>query len=271
MLKGIGKLKIIERNKLWLTSGLPLTQSLSYYPSLVVCYILMILIGRKRILYLGSNFYFDNKVAPLTLQRYPYEISRKIRQNITNDIESVLDIGGNIGQFSFTAKKMMNPKSIDIFEPNHNVFKLLEKNVKSLKGVNIFKYGIGKASDTLMHFEPGRSGLGSIIEENAGELSNLEQVDIEIIKNPAKLTKRSFYDLIKIDVEGYEYEVIKNISGITCRYIFIELSGQSRAKTHSHSDLLKIIENKFGKFNILHTTETYSNDVALEMLLEIVV
>lgn len=268
-IRKLRKLKLVERNRLWLTSDLPFSLKLSYYPHIALSYLSFGISRSKKINYLGRLFHYDNLAAPLTLQGYPYEITNKIARNVEGSIETILDIGGNIGQFSYTAHKLLDPKTIDIFEPNPKVYPMLRQNIKRLKGVRAYNYGIGKTSDSKMFFEVGRSGVGSLIKENAGNQEMVQEVDIKLVQDPSLITKRSSYDLLKIDVEGYEYEVVKNITGITCRYVFIELSGQDRAQTHTHSDLLKLIENKFGKFNIVHTTETSAGSAAFEVFLEI--
>ncbi len=60
---------------------------------------------------------------------------------------TVLDIGGNLGQFSVTMKHVLGPDAqIDIFEPNGKVFPLLEDNIANLENVRAFNYGLGEAS-----------------------------------------------------------------------------------------------------------------------------
>lgn len=262
------KLKPIERNKLLWLSGLPLRSKLAFYPRTTISYLNYIGLKKKHVTYLGERFYFDNIATPLCLMTYPHEVRQQVAGNIDKDIKTVLDIGGNIGQFSLTALKLLNPKSIDTIEPNPEIFKILEKNLSKHKNVKLYNVGIGPAGQKDLFFEEGRSGLGSIMKDNAGKRDKIHGVTVKLVSDISKLTGKKKYDLVKIDVEGYEFGLLDSIKKIDCKYLFIEFSSGKRKTMGQHSESLSKIREKFGDFKILHVTESSATSPSFEMLLQ---
>lgn len=261
----IKNLKIKERNNEWLSaSGVSLSMKFTYYAEIAKS----ITFDRKKIKYLGDYFFYDNPATPLNLQNYPYEISKKILANIDKRPKTILDIGGNIGQFSVTIDHILEHKArIDTFEPNPYAFEYLKKNVQNKGGINLFHYGLGENKETaILYFEPTRSGIGSFIKDNAG--TNLQQRKVKITNNVKKLTQRKHYNLVKIDVEGYEKHVLSALKNITFDYMFIELSGQMRTKDYSHSSLFAQIQEEFGVFDIVYSNGVRNKEATFDVLLK---
>ncbi len=257
----IKNLMPIERNREWLTGGIRLRHKLTYYPSIAFT-ILGVLFGRSRtISYLGTDFVFDNIATPLNLQNYPYEINKKILANMHIHPKTVLDIGGNLGQFSVTMNYALDGKAkIDVFEPNGEVFPLLRQNIAGLPNVKAYEYAIGPADKKAkMYYEPGRSATGSLLKSNASEnLSRIEGVDVRMTDSIQPLTNRKKYDLVKIDVEGFEKTVVKTLDDIYFDYLFMEMS-VDRERDYQHSEMLDILRKKFGDFDI-----TYASPISVK-------
>ncbi len=266
----VNNLMLFERNREWLISNIKLKYKVSYYFQIVKSYLGVIMFKNYSIKYLGKNFTYDNPATPLNLQNYPYEITNKILANMNKRPKTALDIGGNIGQFSITLKHMLGEKAkIDIFEPNKVIFPLLLQNIKGLKNIKAYNYAIGERNAKVkMYVETGRSGTASFIEENASDNKDLlNTIDIDMINSIPSYTRRKHYDIVKIDVEGYEYNVIKTLKNITMNYLFIEVSS-GRSKNYLHSELFAMIAKKFGAYDIVYssTVSKYSNtyDILLE-------
>jgi FkbM family methyltransferase len=246
----VTNLQLVERNKEWLSStGVSSKDKISYYGHMA----LSLITFRKKIRYLGSTFYYDNSATPLNLQNYPYEITTKILANMHKKPKTVLDIGGNLGQFSLTNSHNLKDKvTIDTFEPNSFVYEFLKKNTENKNNIYIYNYGLGDTDKKqVLYFNPTRTGIGSILKQNAGENAVMEQ-DVDITSCPKKLTKRKLYDLVKIDVEGYEAHAIKGLAGVSCEYLFVEFSGQTRRKDYMHSDMMTLLQKQWGQFDIYY-------------------
>jgi FkbM family methyltransferase len=263
----VRNLKLIERNReWWAAGGVTTREKVSYYGSIARVYAKR----EKVIRYLGRDLHFDNPATPLVLQNYPYEITRKVLANMDLVPRTMLDVGANIGQFSLTMYRALDGAiTIDAFEPNPSVYRLLAQNVQGIGDIKLYQYGIGdKDGEAQIHFEPMRSGIGSIIKENAGDPTATEV--IQISGDPASLTGRKEYDLVKVDVEGYELPAITGLSGIRPRYLFLEVSGLGRAKDYSHSRLFAQISEQWGEFDICYTVHYRRADPTFDILLKFV-
>lgn len=223
---------------------------------------------RKSVTYLGKRFEFDNPATPLNLQSYPYEVGQWILGNMDKKPTTVLDIGANIGQFGCTIASILPEAKIDSFEPNPDVFDILKTNAAYYPNLKPHKYGLSPASVEEMYYEPTRSAVGSMFEENAGTLGKLKKVTIATVDDPSKKTKRKKYDLVKIDVEGYEYSVLDCLKNISTKYLYIELSSEARKKDYSHAAMFQKIEKIFGPFDICYASGHGRLDPTLDILLK---
>ncbi len=219
---------------------------------------------KKKIQYLGEEVHYDNWTAPLALQAYPEEIVNRVLSNIDQKVLYVLDIGANIGQFSLTFNHFSKKSEIYCFEPNPEAFDLLERNTKGTNGIKLFNCGIGEKGTLKLHYLPGRSCTGSLIEKNARTTNvkvkgSMESREVKIIDDVAAMVGRKEFTLIKIDVEGYEFEVLKNLKGVQTKYLFAEVSG-GREKNFSHSKFYALAKEVFGDFDILYQS-TYKKDL----------
>lgn len=226
----------------------------------------LILLRQRKVKYFGNNFIHESLVGPVLT--YPYEVSANIlRQVLETRIQYVLDIGGNVGQFSITMVNMTKVKQIDVLEPNPEIYSLLEQNTKYYPQINLFNVGVGKKGSRTFYFKEHKSSTGSIVKSNANDdQSSLKKIKINLTDNLAGMTKRSKYDLIKIDVEGSEYEVIENLKGVETKYLYMEISA-NREKSFLSSDIFVLIEKRLGKFNILWQEETNNKSVCYNTLL----
>lgn len=251
--------RIIQRNNEWVFSKhVNLNHKFKFYISLP-----SLLFFNKKVNYLGNSFFYDNPILPFSLMAYPKEIKETIVDLIdSNKIKTVLDIGGNLGQFSITINYFLKSVKIDILEPNKQAFDLLEKNIAKYSNLKAFNVGIGKEGKTKMYFTPGKSAIGSLNKANA--VNNIKdkivETEISLVEDVSKYTKTKKYDLVKIDVEGYEYDLLKNIILDTPKYLYIELSGPAREHDYSIPNIYDLIEKKFGEFEIV-----YSDQVSKEV------
>ena len=122
----------------------------------------------------------------------------------------VFDCGANIGLFSLRAALGRDNKVL-AFEPNPSVFSRLLKNVKdnNLHNIKPIQTAIGSscgtASFTWTETTPtGRIETGSSVDHK------YKTVDVDIVTLDHVVEKHSiqFIDILKLDVEGHEYEAL---------------------------------------------------------------
>jgi len=262
-------LKLFERNREWFAAPTSLTSKLAYYPAIAASYIRLGIRHSKSIKYLGSVFHYDNPATPLNLQNYPYEVGHKLLKHMAIQPGYVLDIGANLGQFSTTLTHLCPEAKIDAFEPNPHVYCILKQNANDR--MRCFNYALGPTrADLEFFYEPNRSGIGSFFKENAGSEDKIEKIMVHVLNNPAEATKRQEYDLVKIDVEGFELEVLGALEGIQTKYLYIEVSGSGRRRNYSDSGINDAIRRTFGNFDIIYSSGVAAGKSTYELLLRII-
>ena len=129
-----------------------------------------------------------------------------------NDI--VVDVGANIGIFVNRAL-YRGAKEVIAFEPSKYAFTCLLENTK-YENVNLFKVGIGDYENIGILKTPGnifRMGEASLLSTEKFTNNFFEEtIKIETLDSYFKIGILINVDFLKIDCEGFEYNVIKGIS-----------------------------------------------------------
>lgn len=250
-------LHLVHRNRKWWQSDLPAGTKISYYSRVVESAIRLLVSGRKEVRYLGRRFRFDNPATLLNLQVYPYEVSRMILRHISDppSVRTILDIGGNIGQFAATAGYFLPQAEIDVLEPNPHALTYLRSNLEGAANTRIHPYALSSQPSANLYFEPNRTCTGSFFADNVGMIWKSTKIPIETRDDVVAITGRRHYDLVKVDVESAEFEAIKCLRGITVTYMFVELSTANRTQPYLHSQMFELLQDLFGDYDILAQDE----------------
>lgn len=162
------------------------------------------------------------------------------------------DIGANIGAYSVLATGVKKSKVVAI-EPIPGTFKWLEKNIRlndigdKVKPLNI---GISGKPGSL-NFTTLYDSINHVIPGNVPVEENILKVQVDTIDNI--VAKEGCPVLVKIDVEGYETEVIAGMKDTlkmpTLRAIIMELNGSGTRYGFDESAIHEILlENNFRPF-----------------------
>jgi len=142
----------------------------------------------------------------------------------------ILDCGANIGLSVIYFKQLYPKARIIAFEPDAQNYELLKHNVSAfnLPGVELRNEAVWIQNKELSFSNEGT--MSSKIIENG-------EYKIRGIRLKEQLTEP--VDLLKIDIEGAEYEVIKDIQSQLplVKNLFIEYHG----KFHQNRELLEIL------------------------------
>lgn len=142
---------------------------------------------------------------------------------VNTKIDGILDVGVNEGQFIKTILFLLPNISIYGFEANPHLIKKLEENYANIKNVKIFPIACGSIQGFLplnvSKFSPSSSLLKISelhLEEFPGtETEQVINVKVDRLDNRVKtlgLLHESF--LLKIDVQGFELDVLKGATAI---------------------------------------------------------
>ncbi|MBC8484484.1 MAG: FkbM family methyltransferase [Bacteroidetes bacterium] len=177
---------------------------------------------------------------------------------------NVVDAGANIGKYSVLFSEIVGPEgSVFAFEPEPITFKTLENNIEvnGITNVKAFKHALGS--------EPGKMTLScSLIHSGDNRLrrstnGNVFRKDIEVsVVTLDSILENHRVDFIKIDVQGWEFEVLEGARRILDTnintVIYFEFAPRLLNETgHQPIILLKLLKShNFRIFQINGEMET---------------
>ena len=158
---------------------------------------------------------------------------------------NILDCGAHIGLSVIYLKKICPNANIIAFEPDEHNYELLQKNIQShhLKNITIKKEAVWIANMELNFIQ--NSSMGSKIELN----ENSHDTKVKAVRLKDLLNKK--IDFLKMDIEGAEYAVLKDIENELhfVSKMFIEYHG-TFDENNELIEILKIIEVSNFRFYI---------------------
>jgi FkbM family methyltransferase len=124
----------------------------------------------------------------------------------------VLDVGANIGLTTALFATFAPKGTIHSFEPSPEAFQYLEETVQvnGFTNVVLHQLGLGAASGELSFFDDPNSASAShlAVDETGRRGTNLT-IDIETVDGIVARDGIDRLDLIKIDVEGFDVDVVE--------------------------------------------------------------
>ena len=166
------------------------------------------------------------------------------------EISILIDVGAHHGETVDLFNKYFQVKSIISFEPspkNYNIFFRKSQNIKNLKIYNLALGSEKKIIDFNDHFETQSSTI-SKINQNSNYLKrkffflnpfknkkkiNVIKIKMDRLDNILRELDINEIDILKIDTEGYDFNVVKGLGDSIkfVRYIYFE--------HHFHDMLIK--------------------------------
>jgi FkbM family methyltransferase len=140
----------------------------------------------------------------------------------------VFDVGANVGLYTvLLAKAVGDAGKVIAFEPEERTCEHLLENLKlnETKNVRCFRKALGECTGRASLFSSAIIGGGSLVHHNGGgqeQVVEIAQRD-ELVKSEKLPSPRA----VKIDVEGYEYSVIRGLQSTlgmpTCEMLCCEI------------------------------------------------
>ena len=164
-----------------------------------------ILVTRKTVDYGNSSFKINTEIWEKYSLNYFFNLIDK------NKKFNIIDIGANVGLYSLYAKHLPNSHFYS-YEPFKFTYDLLNDNIKLNNITNVQTYNIGlsdKKGKTILNVCLSQDGLNTM-GANPLRFNDINPIEVEI-----DTLDNIFYnnninvDFIKIDTEGYEYNILK--------------------------------------------------------------
>ena len=194
---------------------------------------------------LKINPSIDKGVELSLFQTGTYEkgILSFLEKNLKKD-DCFIDVGSNIGLMTIFAAKQVGVKgAVFSFEAHPETYKILEFNLDLNKITNVIKCNFALGSNFCQsviydNWQVNRGGASLIIND-----VNSTSFPIEVKRLDDVLTKQIKPKIIKIDVEGFELEVLKGAKEVIIKnkpILIVELS-INRDNSYEINELIDFI------------------------------
>ena len=186
------------------------------------------------------------------MENIPKHYQRLLNLEHINNNSIILDIGANIGDVTNVIMKNYSP-NIYCYEPNIICYNYMRKRFKKNSKIKMFNVAVSNFSGkTFLYFHKKATNISefnerSSLKKEKDGLDVNKKIEVNCINIKEILEKHNQIDLIKIDIEGSEYEVmpeiIKNKDKI--KMVLCETHGNPYGKKIPSTDGSKlVVKNK---------------------------
>jgi FkbM family methyltransferase len=189
----------------------------------------------------GSRMYLDMRdkgvSRELALMGIREALFTKTLHGALREGDVVLDIGANIGYYALMAARLVGPRGkVYAIEPVPHNMKLLEDSIRlnNCGNIETFRLAMGQSDGIAKLYLSDHPNWSSFYRPR----KVTGQIDIQINSVDSFLQGKRPPDVIRMDVEGYEYEILMGMSDLLASgrplRLFIEfhpdIMGRSRAQ-----------------------------------------
>ncbi len=214
----------------------------------------------------GNEFvyFFNDTIAKEINIHGIYEKEEiEVLSKLINFKDHVVDIGANIGNHSIAYSKIS--KKVYAFEAHPRTFEILKFNINEYKNIKIYNIGISDKKGLLYFKKVNSTNIGGKRLSKIGSIKS----QINKLDNIIKLDKK--IRLIKIDIEGHEYEALKGMKRLLKNnnsLILQEFCEDSISKRKKIINFLK--ENEYLHSYYFSKEKKFSNRAYLDLLVKII-
>lgn len=194
------------------------------------------------------------------------------KTNLIRNGDNVVDVGANIGYYVLIESKLVGSRGkIYAIEPVKDNFNLLVKNleINGLSNVSSYQLAFG-----------GRSGKGEIyvsqhsnlcrmekvtVEESDHDIVGTQEVQVETVD--AFLKDKEVPKLIRMDVEGYEYEIIKGMPETLKHDVVVLMELHPMYLGRKIDPLLKILQENHFKVRFAVVEDKVNENVFIRSII----
>lgn len=145
-----------------------------------------------------------------------FEMVNNLKRSIPH-LKTIIDAGANSGQFSKAASYFFPEAKLDSFEPLPDMYPIIEKKFRNNPNITTHNVALGNENGTIKFNKNKYGHISSIMEISEENIhypkqqNDLDQINVGIKRLddifPPQTIQRPA--LLKLDVQGYEMEVLK--------------------------------------------------------------
>lgn len=170
-------------------------------------------------------------------------------KRIIPKVKVVFDVGANSGDYSKSILEINDKVTIHAFEPDTRAFEILKKNIGDKANINNIAMG-EKEGEMTLYRHKNKTVFNSLYDIHAeGESGDKINIKVSTVDDYCAKEKINHIDFLKIDVEGYEFPVIKGADIMLQKgaidMVQFEFSGATVESRAFLNDFLKF----FAKYN----------------------
>ena len=196
-----------------------------------------------------------------------FAFNKVLTKLISNDRPLILDIGAEDGDSCERYISILKTPIIHAFEPRPDQFEIMKSKFKDNKDIYLNNAAVGNKAEIKIFNQIKGGGRSSFLKSTVDDLSNQEEIEVQVesIDGYVKKNNINKINLLKIDVQGFEDEVLKGAQE-TLKLNKIDIIetelilGNMYEKTLSFNEIENLIYPFGYKFFALNCTniETYS-------------
>jgi FkbM family methyltransferase len=163
----------------------------------------------------------------------------------------MVDIGGFTGGWTETARSISGKEDFYIFEPNIENYESIKRRFIGKEKIKIINEGLGEVEGEFTYFNLLGSdnirGMSGFVKREIYSNYPYEEIKIKISTLDNSIPKDLYIDFIKVDVEGYELNVIKGMKDILesgrVKFIQFEYGGTYFDAGIKMNDVIEIFDS----------------------------
>lgn len=127
----------------------------------------------------------------------------------TRDLGVLFDVGANTGQTLRGLLKYAPRAQIHSFEPGNRAFSMLSAEFGGQSNVHLHKVALGSRIATLPLLTRDDSELNTFVGADFADPASTQQTEVVTVDSIVAEHNISHLDLLKVDVQGWEMEVVR--------------------------------------------------------------
>lgn len=150
----------------------------------------------------------------------------RLFKTLIKEGDVVIEVGGHVGYISLYFSSLVAGGKVYVFEPGPNNLPYIRNNLRTKENIVLLEQGVGSCKATFPFYIENLTGQNnSFVKDFSRFKENKEnafvhqvstgEVMIEVVKLDDFVSQNSLIpNFIKVDVEGFEFEVVKGMLNI---------------------------------------------------------